>query len=369
MAKLYERVNWEDLPSKNTPINAENLNKMDEAIDKLDDKIVELEEGGGSGSGADVEYLEKEIGELENLSTNFKENLVGAVNEVFQSVSNGKSLIASAITDMGVETASDATFAQMADNITLINNAENCISDTEWVYEYAKSKGYTYWWAWIARNTKEYRIFLCNSKPVFTIDISIARSILDATFRLSTTIKAIKQQKLYLSDENYTSCSSIKDISFKDSTYDYYSLPEDLSNYHPSYKKIVKNMWHRPDVVLTPKEILNVTNAVENITGVCISKWNEDVEVLFFVDGFFPYFDLTNREFIYGPKLKSYLNVLPLKEHISLELTLNSYTYGSSYFETLLSNIETEVYFNSEPLCDENGNVLLEANCTIEDFI
>lgn len=59
MAKVYERINWEDSPSKNTPINAENLNKMDEAIDKLDDKIVELEENGGSG-GSSGDYLEKE---------------------------------------------------------------------------------------------------------------------------------------------------------------------------------------------------------------------------------------------------------------------------------------------------------------------
>lgn len=28
----YERINWEDLPARTTPINAENLNKMDEAI-------------------------------------------------------------------------------------------------------------------------------------------------------------------------------------------------------------------------------------------------------------------------------------------------------------------------------------------------
>lgn len=55
MAKVYERINWEDLPSKNTPINAENLNKMDKAIDDLDDKIVELEESSGEG-----DYLEKE---------------------------------------------------------------------------------------------------------------------------------------------------------------------------------------------------------------------------------------------------------------------------------------------------------------------
>lgn len=40
-----------------------------------------------------------------------------AVDELFTSVSNGKSLVASAITDKGVPTASDATFQQMADNI------------------------------------------------------------------------------------------------------------------------------------------------------------------------------------------------------------------------------------------------------------
>ena len=28
----YQRVNWEDLPEKTTPINAENLNKMDEGL-------------------------------------------------------------------------------------------------------------------------------------------------------------------------------------------------------------------------------------------------------------------------------------------------------------------------------------------------
>ena len=42
------------------------------------------------------------------------------LNEVFQSVSNGKSLIASAITDKGIATAADATFQIMADNILKI---------------------------------------------------------------------------------------------------------------------------------------------------------------------------------------------------------------------------------------------------------
>ena len=44
------------------------------------------------------------------------------VNELFQSVSNGKTLVANAITGKGVSTATDATFATMATNISKITN-------------------------------------------------------------------------------------------------------------------------------------------------------------------------------------------------------------------------------------------------------
>lgn len=50
-------------------------------------------------------------------------------DQLFQSVSNGKSLIASAITGKGVSTASDATFQQMAINIGNIASG-NCIAGT-----------------------------------------------------------------------------------------------------------------------------------------------------------------------------------------------------------------------------------------------
>ena len=43
------------------------------------------------------------------------------INELFQSVSDGKTLVANAITDKGVSTATDATFATMATNISKIN--------------------------------------------------------------------------------------------------------------------------------------------------------------------------------------------------------------------------------------------------------
>lgn len=53
------------------------------------------------------------------------------IKEVFQSVSNGKELIASAITDKGIEADAGDTFAQMADKITQIESSgESGGSDT-----------------------------------------------------------------------------------------------------------------------------------------------------------------------------------------------------------------------------------------------
>lgn len=49
--------------------------------------------------------------------------------ELFQSVSDGKSAVAAAITDKGVETAADATFQQMADNIAAIQTGGGIV---EW---------------------------------------------------------------------------------------------------------------------------------------------------------------------------------------------------------------------------------------------
>lgn len=73
----YNRVNWEDTPSTNTPVNATNLNKMDKGIS----------------------------------------DCAAAVNECFQYASNGKAVIASAITGKGVPSTSADTFAQMASKI------------------------------------------------------------------------------------------------------------------------------------------------------------------------------------------------------------------------------------------------------------
>lgn len=52
------------------------------------------------------------------------------IKEVFQSVSDGKGAIASAITDKGVQTGADASFAVMAENIGQIQNGGGGGEDT-----------------------------------------------------------------------------------------------------------------------------------------------------------------------------------------------------------------------------------------------
>ena len=43
MQKIYSRIIWENLPSEKTAVNESNLNKMDLAIDNLDDRVVAMD--------------------------------------------------------------------------------------------------------------------------------------------------------------------------------------------------------------------------------------------------------------------------------------------------------------------------------------
>ena len=69
----------------------------------------------------DIDSIKTELG-TDTLNTT-AQDLKGAINEVFQNVSNGKQLIATAITDKGVTTSSDSTFQTMANNIKNISSA------------------------------------------------------------------------------------------------------------------------------------------------------------------------------------------------------------------------------------------------------
>jgi hypothetical protein len=66
---------------------------------------------------ADTAVQPETVGDLSELETTDKDSVVDAINELFTSVSDGKSALAAAITDKGVATAATDTFADMAQNI------------------------------------------------------------------------------------------------------------------------------------------------------------------------------------------------------------------------------------------------------------
>ena len=43
MQKTYSRINWENYPSENTPLNESNLNRMDYALNEVDDRVIALD--------------------------------------------------------------------------------------------------------------------------------------------------------------------------------------------------------------------------------------------------------------------------------------------------------------------------------------
>lgn len=45
MQKVYNRINWENYPSEHTPLNESNLNRMDYALDEIDDRVIGMDTG------------------------------------------------------------------------------------------------------------------------------------------------------------------------------------------------------------------------------------------------------------------------------------------------------------------------------------
>lgn len=80
---------------------------------------------------ATKQYVDTSDGDKTTLLTTAKTSLVAAVNELFQSVSNGKTSVAAAITGKGVATAGTDTFATMTTNINAIPLA--ALPGTNWV--------------------------------------------------------------------------------------------------------------------------------------------------------------------------------------------------------------------------------------------
>jgi hypothetical protein len=84
--------------------------------DALKNKLDGIEAGAQKNSAITKAEIESKLG-LNDLLTTHKSTVVGAINELFTDVGNGKTLIAGAITDRGVPTNPSDTFSTMAENI------------------------------------------------------------------------------------------------------------------------------------------------------------------------------------------------------------------------------------------------------------
>jgi len=87
---------------------------------KTENGIIKVANVGGSGGASSAEDISFDNSEIRIEATNVQD----AIEEVFQSVSNGKELIADAITDKGVETSATDTFETMATNISQISSGK-----------------------------------------------------------------------------------------------------------------------------------------------------------------------------------------------------------------------------------------------------
>ena len=108
-----------------------NKSTLDKISENEDGKILFNEE---KVIDVDTELNAGSINPVANnvITSQFNE-IDGRLDEVFQSVSDGKSKVAAAITDKGIETAADATFETMATNINnLSSGSVNISSDGGW---------------------------------------------------------------------------------------------------------------------------------------------------------------------------------------------------------------------------------------------
>lgn len=118
--KTYTQLPFTDEILRNLITNKQDKNNA-VSVEKGAQMIISESIGSGPFT---IEIDEDEDGELSAVQVKYDNstsgmtstNIQDAVTELFTSVSEGKSLIAAAVTDSGIQTAADATFTTMAEN-------------------------------------------------------------------------------------------------------------------------------------------------------------------------------------------------------------------------------------------------------------
>jgi hypothetical protein len=124
-----------------------------------------------------------EIGQLADLNTSAKGNIVNAINELFTNVSSGKISVAAAITGKGVEASGSDTFMQLSTKIGqiqrglsnyFIHRSKNYLFDGEAIDIYNLVKGYSRNGLFIKESSKVIRLQAAEQQKIsFTTDTTI----------------------------------------------------------------------------------------------------------------------------------------------------------------------------------------------------
>lgn len=109
--------------STTLPLSANQGKILNQNIDSINQNVSNLSTTINNLSSTlpnQINTINSQLGNVSNLQTTNKNNLVEAINETFTSASNGKQLIATAITGMGVTTSVSDSYQTMANNIQSI---------------------------------------------------------------------------------------------------------------------------------------------------------------------------------------------------------------------------------------------------------
>lgn len=255
---------------------------------RLEDLLLQLkeviEEGGGGGTPAaeNVTYDNTESGAT-------AENVQDALDEVFQSVSDGKEDIADAITDKGVPTSASDSFATMAENIAAIicgGDLDYSAASTNYNSSgnYVSSHSFTATYNGICVDRSVYPGTGQNHTTTITEDnVSITDKYhvnLDgAGNRTGLTVFSIKKGKTYVItyDRTYNSASVI--IPFKS-----VGKVEIIENFKGQFTLPSAGNWH-PNTMTKAGYITAMFMASYLGQTVTIRKGTTSIETMAFNDG------------------------------------------------------------------------------------
>ena len=216
---------------------------------------------GPAGSDATVEVVDNLTSSSNTavLSANQGKVLNERLNEVFQSVSSGKQLIASAITDKGVETSNTDTFEQMATNIGNIQSGGGSGSLTEAEIEETEY--------WKTETDWSYRFYSDKRTEIPLLDTSHVR-VMNRTFydcRNLTTLPLLDTSSVSNMAYMLINCRNLTTIPLLDT-----SSVDSMSN-------IFSNCSNLTHIRFNP----NANNIADFDISMCTKMTKEDVTGMF----------------------------------------------------------------------------------------